>query len=67
MPQVQFLDRVVDITVMLWLQWQKTVEVPQLPWGRALLCRQWIHVLRQYTGDFWKNFRFSTCLGRLGS
>ena len=57
-PQVQFLDRMVDITVVLWLQWQKTVEVPQLPWGRAMLCRQWIHILRQYTGDFWKKSGF---------
>ena len=36
--QVQFLDRMVDIPVMLGLQWQKTVEDPQLPWGRAMLC-----------------------------
>ena len=48
MPRVQFLDRMVDIPVELRLQWQKTAEVPQLPFlGRACSVRQWIHILRQ--------------------
>ena len=46
MPQVQVLDRMVDIPVVLCLQWQKTVEVPQFL-DCACSVRQWIHILRQ--------------------
>ena len=47
-PQVQFLDRMVDIPVFLRLQWQKTVEFPQLPFlGCVCSVRQWIQILRQ--------------------
>ena len=53
-PQVQFLDRMVELPVVLRLQWQKTVEVPQLPFlGCVCSVRQWIHILRQ-RGRLWE-------------
>ena len=55
-PQVQFLDRMLDFPVVLQLQVQKTVKVPQLPF--LCLVRQWIHILRQIEGGFWKNSSF---------
>ena len=48
---------------MLRLQWQKTVEVPQLPWGRAMLCSTVKTYSASVEGDFWKNFQVFLVIG----